>query len=148
MKHIRYRSLLSTLSAIVLCLSLSVEVEANDALIITNAWSPEAPPGRTMAGFMTIENATTESIQLVDGYSPQFGRIEIHDMIQTDGVMRMRHLDALSVPASSTVILKPGGFHVMLFEPQQRLAVGDTIDLVLIDDRQQRHQALLTVRAR
>ena len=148
MNRIRNYGVVSALSALVLFVAFSVQAWAADGLVITNAWSPEAPPGRTMAGFMHIENATTESIRLVDGHSPQFGRIEIHDMIHTDGVMRMRHLDALTVPALSTVTLKPGSFHVMLFEPQERLAMGDTIELVLIDDRNQRHETLLTVRAR
>lgn len=107
---------------------------AHAELNIIDAWSPEAPPGRTMAGFMTLENTGDEAVALVDGSSSQFGRIEIHDMINDEGVMRMRRLDQLVIPANDRVELKPGSFHLMLMEPKRSFATGDSIELVFRDN--------------
>ena len=121
---------------------------AHAGLEFRNAWSPEAPPGRTMAGFMEIENTGNNVVSLVDGSSPQFGRIEIHDMVNDDGVMRMRKLDRMDIDPSSKRELKPGSFHLMLMEPKGTLVPGDTIELVLEDATGGKYPVSLEVRAR
>lgn len=127
------------------CMSFT---SAHAQLEITDAWSPEAPPGRTMAGFMTLENTSDTAVALMDGQSPQFGRIEIHDMVNDDGVMRMRRLDQLVIEAKETISLKPGSFHLMLMEPKVTLVAGDAIDLVFVDDQGNNHPITLVVRPR
>lgn len=108
-------------------------------LSFSQAWSPEAPPGRTMAGFVTISNSGNRDIELVDGESPRFARVEFHSMSMNEGMMRMRRLETLTVPAGETVELAPRGLHLMLFEPQQRLSAGDSIEIELIDAGGRRH---------
>ncbi|HEY7905344.1 MAG TPA: copper chaperone PCu(A)C [Wenzhouxiangella sp.] len=136
-----------TLIALIVLFGLPF-ASAHAQLEITDAWSPEAPPGRTMAGFMTLENTSDEAVVLMDGQSPQFGRIEIHDMINDDGVMRMRRLDQLVIEPNETVSLKPGSFHLMLMEPKVTLAPGDAIDLVFVDGQGNDHPITLMVRPR
>ena len=116
---------------------------AASTLEITNPWSPEAPPGRMMAGFMELRNATAEPIVLVDAHSPQFGHVEIHTMVMDEGVMRMRRLDQLVIEPGKTVTLEPGGLHLMFIEPLEALGAGDRISVELIDD-QGRHYPLET----
>lgn len=108
------------------CSPTSGEVE------IIDPWTPEAPPGRMMAGFMQIDNGRTEEIVLVDAESPQFGHVEIHTMVMEDGVMRMRRLEELRIPAGQTVVLEPGGLHIMLIEPLGEYPAGELIDIELI----------------
>ena len=38
------------------------------------------------------------------------------------GEMIMREVDGIDVPAGATVMLRPGGFHVMLLELQKAIA--------------------------
>lgn len=121
---------------------------AHASLEIHDAWSPEAPPGRTMAGFMEIVNTGNSTVSLVSGSSPQFERIEIHDMVNDNGVMRMRKLDQLTIEPTSTRALKPGSFHIMLMQPKATLVAGDTIELILEDASGQRYPVSLEVRAR
>ncbi|MEE4296786.1 MAG: copper chaperone PCu(A)C [Wenzhouxiangella sp.] len=121
---------------------------ASDALDIGDPWSPEAPPGRMMAGFMTLQNNGETPIALVGGESPQFGHVEIHTMIMDDGVMRMRKLDELVIEPGETTELKPGGLHVMLMQPQQSFTVGDTIDITLIDADGNQYPLVSEVRSR
>ena len=128
-----------------ICLPIaSAQAEIN----IIDAYSPEAPPGRTMAGFMTLENTGDAPVALVDGSSPQFGRIEIHDMINDQGVMRMRRLEQLVVPANGRVELKPGSFHLMLMEPKTSFAAGDSIELIFTDNEGKAHAITFEVRPR
>lgn len=118
-------------------------------LDIQDPWVPEAPPGRMMAGFMSLHNATADEVVLVAVRAAGFGHAEIHDMvIDEEGVMRMRRLDQLTVPAGETVTLASGGYHVMLMQPQQRFAAGDAIELVFIDQDGGEHPALAQVRPR
>ncbi|MEE4637508.1 MAG: copper chaperone PCu(A)C [Wenzhouxiangella sp.] len=121
---------------------------AEQALVITDAWSPEAPPGRMMAGFMELHNQSDEAIVLVDGESPLFGHVEIHTMIMDEGVMRMRRLEELVIEAGQSVELRPGGLHLMLIEPLEPLALGDTIDITLIDDQGDHHPLVSEIRQR
>lgn len=117
-------------------------------LSFSQGWSPEAPPGRTMAGFVTISNPGDRDIELVDGESPKFARVEFHTMSMDEGMMRMRRLDSLTVPAGETVELAPRGLHLMLFEPRQRLTAGDVIEIELIDAGGKRHAYSAEVRQR
>ncbi|MFP4277841.1 MAG: copper chaperone PCu(A)C [Wenzhouxiangella sp.] len=121
---------------------------AADGLVIDDPWSPEAPPGRMMAGFMQLHNTGDEPIALVAGESPQFGHVEIHTMIMDDGVMRMRRLDELVIEPGEQVELRPGGLHLMLIEPLAPLERGETIDITLIDSRGHRYPLVSEVRER
>ena len=121
---------------------------ADSPLEFVDPWSPLAPPGRTMAGFVTILNHGDTDIALVDADSAQFGRVEIHTMSMDDGVMRMRRLEELTVAAGRKVILQPGGRHLMLFEPTGTFEDGDTISIELIDSDGGRHHVVLRVRPR
>jgi copper(I)-binding protein len=117
-------------------------------LVIEDAWSPQAPPGRMMAGFMQLDNQGSDAIVLTHGESERFGRVEIHTMSMDEGVMRMRKLDSLEVPAGESVELRPGGLHLMLMQPQGSFEPGDRFELELIDAAGQRWPVTFEVRER
>jgi copper(I)-binding protein len=52
-------------------------------------------------------------------------------MSMEGGVMRMRPLERVELPAGKTVKLAPGGMHLMLEELRQPLKAGDRLPLVL-----------------
>lgn len=123
-----FRTLLILASALLLSACQAPEGE----LQIVDPWTPEAPPGRMMAGFMQLVNSTTDDIVLVDAASPQFGHVEIHTMDMEDGVMRMRRLEQLVLPAGQTVTLEPGGLHIMLIEPLDHYPAGSQLEIDLL----------------
>lgn len=47
------------------------------------------------------------------------------------GMMEMQEVESIPVPAGETVNLEPGGYHVMLADLVEDLAVGDTVQLTL-----------------
>ncbi len=68
-------------------------------------------------------------------------------MKREDGMMKMRQVTGgIDVPAGGTVRLEPGGYHVMLIGPEEPIAEGDTVTLVLEFERAGR--LTLTVTAR
>lgn len=136
------------ISATACLLTLSAAAAEGQGPTFADGWSPEAPPGQTMAGFVTIRNPTEHEMVLVGGESPQFERVEIHTMTMDDGIMRMRRLDRLVVPAGETVVLKPRGLHLMLIAPRTGLAAGEHIQVSLRDNDGNRHDLELEIRQR
>jgi copper(I)-binding protein len=128
------------------CLSLALW--AAETLEIHDPWTPEAPPGRMMAGFMTLHNTGTKPIVITGAESDRFDRVEIHTMTMVDGVMRMRRLERLPIAPGETIQLKSGGIHLMLIQPLGPLVRGDTIEITLVTEDGQRLKLASTVRPR
>ena len=103
---------------LLLALLLSVPVHADEApLESRDAWIREAPPGRTMtAGYVTFVNPGPESVTLVAASALEGAeKVELHTSERSDGMMRMRRLETVEVPAGGEVAFAPGGHHLMLF---------------------------------
>ena len=101
------------------------------AMLLSACGAPEAPlviseleitkpmPGMKMsAGFLVITNQTNETARITRVSSPQFEAVEIHETTISDGISRMRELEALEVPGQSSVVLERGGKHLMLMRPR------------------------------
>lgn len=89
------------------------------------------PGSEAAVAYLTIVNAGTADARLMGVHSPQYAAATLHSSEITDGVSRMRPLDALTVPAGERAALTEGGRHVMLTEPRTPLAVGDPVSLEL-----------------
>lgn len=92
--------------------------------------------GRNMAGtntaaFMQIRNNGSEADMLVSAASDAAEVVEIHLSEMKDGVMTMRQVPGVELPAGSTTELKPGSYHIMLINITRDLNSGDTVELVL-----------------
>jgi copper(I)-binding protein len=88
-------------------------------------------PG-TGAVFMLLRNRGLEADRLVGGQTDVANVVEIHETVMEGEVMKMQMLaNGLEVPAKGEVLLKPGGYHIMLIGMQRDLAVGDTFPLEL-----------------
>ncbi len=124
------RFLLMSLFTLFSLLPLSLVAQAGDDLEITDAWVREPIPGRMMsAAYLSITNPSDSDRILTSASADWAGLIEIHTHIHEDGVMRMRQLQSLTIPAGETVTLEPGGLHLMLF--RLRLPLADALDMTL-----------------
>ena len=70
--------------------------------------------------------------------------VEIHSMSMENGVMKMRMLDTLPLKANTPVNLSPGGFHLMLFDLENPLKVGDQVRFTLHFKDQQGKELTVT----
>jgi branched-chain amino acid transport system substrate-binding protein len=91
-----------------------------------------APMGPVSAIFMEITNNSDADVTLVGGATDVANIVEIHENIMENDVMKMRPLvDGLVIPAGETVVLQPGGYHVMLVDVVSNLVVGEAFDTTL-----------------
>jgi periplasmic copper chaperone A len=97
---------------------------------VKDAWVRAPVPGQKVAGvYMEIVSRT--SAALVAVASPIAARAELHSMALEDGVMKMRPLERIELPAGQAVKLAPGGLHVMLFDLKQSLKRGEKVPITL-----------------
>jgi copper(I)-binding protein len=103
---------------------------APPAVEVTDAWVRATVPGQPVAGaYLTIRSR--QAAQLVGVKSAVAKSAEIHSMSDEAGVMRMRKLEALALPAGEPVELKSGGNHIMLLEIKRQLKAGEKVPLTL-----------------
>ena len=127
-------ALRSTLAIVLMVVSSASFAQGNvkvDPLpIVSDAWVKSTVPGGTVsAAYLQINSRT--SLRLVKVASPVAGIVEIHEMKMNAGVMEMKALDAIDVPAGKSVELKPGGMHIMLMKVAKPINKGDKVPLVL-----------------
>lgn len=114
----------------------SAEFKAGE-LTIAAPFTRATPPAAPVAGgFFTVTNAGATDDTLIGARSEIAGRMEVHEMAMTDGVMKMRELAAgLPIPAGQTVELKPGGYHIMFLDLKAPLVEGETVDVTVIFEK-------------
>ena len=119
--------------------------DINISLPFTRATLPNAPVG---GGFLTIENTGTEADRLVSATSEVAGETQIHEMAMEGDVMKMRQLaEGLEIPAGETVVLAPGGFHIMFMGLKQAFVEGETVAVTLTFEKAGSVEVLLPVAA-
>ena len=112
--------------------SVSQDKPAGDVVAIMNAWVREAHPNANVnAGYMTLVNVSPEEVRLVNVESEAFKNIEVHEMATVDGLMEMREVTDLIIPAHGQIHFEPGGKHLMLMGPREQVTTGQKIDMTL-----------------
>ena len=132
--------------ALAALLLVSCKVEnVPPSITVDAAWARATAPGQaTAAAYATIINSGGAD-RLVAVYTP-VGSASIHSTSTENGVMRMRPVGQLDIPANSTVELAPGEKHVMLSEVKQPLAVGTSFPLTFRFERSGQLQVTVAVR--
>lgn len=113
-----------------LALAAAGTLAAQAQVRIDDAWVRATVPQQKATGaFMQLQSPTDS--RLVGVRSPLSAHAEVHEMAQDGGVMKMRPVPALDLPAGKTVELKPGGYHVMFFDLQRQVKAGETVPITL-----------------
>ncbi len=100
---------------------------------------------KASGAFMQITSA--QGGALVSVQSPVAGSVEIHEMAMAGDVMQMRAVPRVELPAGKAVLLKPGGFHVMLLDLKQQMKAGDSVPLTLVIEGKDGKRETLQVKA-
>jgi len=135
-----------------LFLSLALPAQASDEtkigdITVATAWSrASAGPARTGAAFMAISSAGAAD-RLIAVATAVAGRAELHTHLMEGGIMKMRQVSAVDVPAGGMVMLQPGGRHVMLFDLAQPLKEGDRYMLTLTFEKAGKAEVMVMVGA-
>jgi copper(I)-binding protein len=123
--------------AVAALLSLTATLAlAGGALTVEDPYAHAVPPGQpNSAAFMGLVNGTGAPRALVGGSSDAADVVELHTHTMEDGMMKMRRVERIDLPAGETVTLAPGGLHLMLIGLKRGLNPGDRIALTLdLDD--------------
>jgi copper(I)-binding protein len=97
---------------------------------LKDAWA-RATPGKAENGAAYLTIVSPGADRLVSVSTPVAKKAELHTMTTEGGVMKMRPLAGVDVPAGQPVTLKPGGAHIMLMGLNQPLQAGQSFPLTL-----------------
>lgn len=101
-------------------------------LEVSNVWLRETVPGAPNgAAYLSITNHSDVNVGLVSASTPAARAVEVHETVMRDGMMRMRRVPNLEIAVDTTVELKPGSYHLMLFGLVKPLVAGEQVSLTL-----------------
>lgn len=113
---------------------------------VKGAWVRGMVETQTTTGaFMSLTSKAPA--RLVAAQSPVARMVEIHQTTMEGGVMRMRPVEAIELPAGKAVELKPGGYHVMLMQVPRALKEGETVPLTLVVEGKDGKRQTIEVKA-
>lgn len=97
-----------------------------------------------------IHNDGKDADQLIGAKSPASATMEVHTMTMEGGVMKMREVSGIEIPAKGKVSLMRGskeGYHLMLMNLKSPLKDGEKIKATLIFKKAGEIEITLPVRA-
>ena len=103
-------------------------------LEIDHPWArATAPQAQNGAAYLTVTNHGATADRIIAARSPVAATVEMHTHdVDSQGVMRMREVEAIDLPAGEATALRPGGLHVMLIGLGDRLVEGESFPLTLV----------------
>jgi hypothetical protein len=111
---------------------------------ILDPWARATVPGQKVGG-VYMQIIARESMRLTGVKSAAAETAGVHDMKMENGMMRMRAVPFLQLPAGQPVKLQPGGYHIMLMDLRRSLVPGQKVKLELTfeDTSKRRHRIVV-----
>jgi periplasmic copper chaperone A len=131
------------------CLVIAGAAAAQQGAVeVTDAWA-RATPGKAenSAAYLTLASPTPD--RLTGLSTPAAKSAELHMMTMEEtvagGVMRMRPLSGVDLPAGQKIALKPGATHIMLVGLKEPLRPGQSFPLTLYFEKAGAREVTVTV---
>jgi copper(I)-binding protein len=119
--------------ALIICSASAFAGLAADDIQIDNAYARAVPPGQpNSASFMTLTNRSDSDHAIIAGLSSVSSIVQLHTHTNDNGIMKMRQIERIVIPAGKTVELKPGGLHIMLMNLQKKLVPNENVAVTLL----------------
>ena len=120
---------------------------AEPSLKVFDVWAKTTVPGGSVsAAYMHIKSG--KPLKLIKVETPLTNMAELHDMKMKDGVMEMKAVDAINIPANKLIDLKPGGLHIMLIKVNKPINKGDDVPLTLTFENEAKKTFTVDVKAK
>ncbi len=98
-------------------------------IIITEAYLNLPPPSHsTTAAYLQIANLDKSPITITGFDSTKATRVELHEHIHADGMMKMREVDQITLAGMETEVFKPMGYHLMVFGLAEDVVAGQSVE--------------------
>ena len=101
-------------------------------LSVDNIWMRPADKGMNSAMYFKIVNNSGKPDTLYKVTSGAAELVQIHETFMKNGLMGMREIKYVAIPAHSSVIFKPGGYHVMFIKLKKDLKVKKRASALLL----------------
>jgi hypothetical protein len=98
---------------------------------VSEAWIRWLPGGLPAGGYLTLRNDGELACTLTSVSSPDYARASLHRSALQGSVSTMQPVQQIKVSAHQTLRFAPGGYHIMLEQPQRAIRPGDRISVVL-----------------
>lgn len=105
------------------------------------------PGSQVGAIYLVLDNQTEAPLIVNYIHTPAADRVEVHQHIHEDGMMKMREVKHLNVAPKSKQLFEPGGHHLMIFDFFDPLKAGDQFKLTIEFEGGKRVETLVDVRA-
>ncbi len=103
---------------------------------IIHPWAkPSIGQAKAGAAFATILNNGAGDDRLLAAKSDVSELVELHTHSMDGGVMRMRPVEAIVIPAGDAAELAPGGHHIMLLNLKGPLVDGESFPVTLVFEK-------------
>lgn len=123
--RLKFFLILLVLALLSACASEAPAVSQNG----TEIYNPRAMAGKSgevTGGFLTIKNTSAAADRLLGASCGAAMMTQVHETKMDGGVMAMREVTAIEIPAGQIVELKQGGYHIMLMDLKQDVKAGET----------------------
>jgi copper(I)-binding protein len=93
-------------------------------------WIRATAPGQDQAG-ADLSITSRQSATLIGASSPVCRTVQLHTMTMEGGMMRMREVKEIELPAGKRVNIRDSGYHLMMIGLKAPLKEGETVPLTL-----------------
>ncbi len=124
-------------------ISLFMFISVGHGISVQNATVGVAAKGMSSAAFFKIVNNGDEADTLYGVRAGFAGMAQLHESFRKDGMVGMRPVGYVAVPAKSTIYFKHGSYHVMLINVKENLEAGSRVKFDLLF----RHAGIVEVKA-
>ena len=118
------KPLLPLIAALALAAPAAAHQIPAGPLDIVHPWSRPAAAGMNGVIYLKVTNSSARPDVLLGVETPVAERVEMHQGSMAGGVMTMRKLTSVAIPAHGTATFAPGGDHLMLVKLKQPLVAG------------------------
>jgi protein SCO1/2 len=108
---------------------------SSGSIKVVRAWSRSTAPGASVGVvyFEVINAGPADTLLAIE--CPAAERAEMHGTARVDGIMKMRPVASVDLPAGGRLSFQPGGLHAMLIGIKQPLKEGGRLPLTLVFQR-------------
>ena len=124
----RYLPLAIMLPLVAACTTADVPASGHR---VSASWARTADSGTTGGVYVTIVNADSTPVDLTGASTPYATATEVHEAMMHDGMSHMMARPSITIAGRDSLVMKPGGLHIMLLQLTRALVTTDSIPLTL-----------------
>jgi protein SCO1/2 len=110
----------------------AADLAPSGSIRVVGAWSRATAPGAPVGVvyFEVINTGPADTLLAIE--CPAAQRAEMHATGRADGIMSMRPVESVDIPAGGRLSFQPGGLHAMLIGIKEPLKEGGRLPLTLV----------------